>query len=229
MKCSPVNLKFIYYESKLRVVLAVSVSRHIVWQFYNMCRVYMKIEESLHAVPRLLHLGILCVAIVRCGKTLVIRGNRVRRRYIKTLLLFVCLFVCHMNNWTWLKCSHKNLYGNSSFNFLKKVVESWKLLQVFCHRLLHNILCGSTYMNYYPSSQISCNDCLLYFYIFKFQSLLFTVMRNLITLFFFVKFFTNFENVYLCYFRFLFRGSFFQQLFHLFYAKVFSCLFRCSI
>jgi len=35
---------------------------------------------------------ILCVAIVRCGKTLVIRDNRVRRRYIKTLL-FVCLFV----------------------------------------------------------------------------------------------------------------------------------------
>ena len=41
--------------------------------------------------PRLLHLSFtfFLVAIVRCGKTLVIHDNRVRRRNIKTLL-FVC-------------------------------------------------------------------------------------------------------------------------------------------
>ena len=47
--------------------------------------------------PRLLHLSFtfFLVAIVRCGKTLVIHDNRVRRRNIKTLL-FVCLKVERM-------------------------------------------------------------------------------------------------------------------------------------
>ena len=50
-------------------------------------------DKGLHTFPQLLHLGImhLCVVFVRCGKTLVIRDNRVRRRYIR-ILLFVCLF-----------------------------------------------------------------------------------------------------------------------------------------
>ena len=49
-------------------------------------------DKGLHTFLQLLHLGImhLCVVFVRCGKTLVIRDNRVRRRYIK-VLLFVCL------------------------------------------------------------------------------------------------------------------------------------------
>jgi len=48
-----------------------------------------RFRQLLHSSGRLF-----CVATVRCGKTLVIHDNRVRRRYIKVLLfLFVCLIV----------------------------------------------------------------------------------------------------------------------------------------
>ena len=46
-----------------------------------------RFRQLLHSSGRLF-----CVATVRCGKTLVIHDNRVRRRYIKTLL-FVCVDV----------------------------------------------------------------------------------------------------------------------------------------
>ena len=45
-----------------------------------------RFRQLLHSSGRLF-----CVATVRCGKTLVIHDNRVRRRYIK-VLLFVCLY-----------------------------------------------------------------------------------------------------------------------------------------
>ena len=60
------------------------------------------------------------VATVRCGKTLVIHDNRVRRRYIK-VLLFVCLTCNHLKSQPPTQCA---LFLFSTYNFQHALVPS---------------------------------------------------------------------------------------------------------